>query len=171
MHRKLNKFFSLIFRGQTLKLFSSSYYRSKYEEVHKKLQVCALVVKTTSACIKILQNEVTSSNDQKRVRSAYKTLTDIYMFDTAKDKSWLPLFRESFEFVISDRTINDHCKLYIKYLKILKKLKDYDVLLKKSIEMLEMYPKEYIPLDMICWVYVQKYKQNDDTFRVSKHFV
>lgn len=140
--------------------------------MHKKLQVCALVVKTTSACIEILQNEVTSSNDQKRVRSAYKTLVDIYMFDTAKDKLWLPLFRESFEFMISDRTINDHSKLYIKYLKILKKLKDYDdVLLKSSIEMLGMYPKEYIPLDMICWVYVQKYKQNDDTFKVSQCFV
>lgn len=139
---------------------------SKYEEVHKKLQVCALVVKTTSACVEILQNEVNSSNDQNRVRSAYKTLVDIYMFDTAKDKLWLPLFRESFEFVISDRTINEHCKLYIKYLKILKKLKDYDVLLKSSIEMLGMYPKEYIPLDMICWVYVQKYKQNDETFKV-----
>lgn len=142
-------------------------HRAKYEEVHAKLQVCALVTKTTNACIAILQNEVNSATDQKRVRSAYKTLVEIYMGDTCKDKSWLTLFRESFEFIIADRTIKDHCKFYIKYVKILKKLKEYDDLLKSSIEMLSMYPKEYIPLDMICWVYVKKCKQNDKTFNVS----
>lgn len=139
--------------------------------MHRKLQVCALVTKTTNPCIKILQNEVNSAADQKRVRSAYKTLVEIFMGDMCKDKSWLSLFREAFEFIITDRTINDHCQLYIKYLKILKKLKEYDVLLQNSIEMLSMYPKEYIPLDMICWVYVQKYKQNDHTFKVSANVV
>lgn len=140
---------------------------SRYEDVHEKLQVCALASKTTNACIEILQNDVNTSNDQKRVRSAYKALVNIYMGDMCKDNVWLPLFRESFEFIITDRTIKDHCKYYIKYLKILKKLKDYDALLRSSIEMLHLYRKEYIPLDMICWIYVQKYKQNDQSFNVS----
>lgn len=123
--------------------------------------MCALVTKLTATCIEILDNDINSSSDQAQIQSAYKSLVEIYMTCLNIEKNWLPLFRKAFESVIEDQSIRDHTKVYIKYLKILKNLKEYEVLLKKSIHMLEFYPNEYIPLDMICWIYVNKYGQND----------
>lgn len=140
--------------------------RSKYDEVHRKLQLCALSNKTSSACIAILQSEVTESKDDKRVLSAYQSLVHIYMEIMNVDRTWLQLFRESFEFVISDRTIHDHAKTYSKYLKILKYLKDSDALLAESIKMLALYPDEYVPLDMMCWLYVERFKETDASYEV-----
>lgn len=133
---------------------------SSYEKVHKQLEVCALVTKVTNTCIEILDNEVNASNDPAQIQSAYKSLVEIYMTCLNIDKTWLQLFRKAFESVIQDQSIRDHSKVYIKYLKILKNLKQYEVLLDHSIHMLEFYPNEYIPLDMICWIYVSKYGEN-----------
>lgn len=135
--------------------------RTSYEKVHKQLEVCAIVTKLTSTCIEILDNEVNTSNDQAQIQSAYKSLVEIYMTCLNIEKNWLPLFQKAFESVIKDQSIRDHSKVYNKYLKILKNLKQYEVLLDSSIHMLEFYPNEYIPLDMICWIYVSKYGQND----------
>lgn len=143
--------------------------RSKYDEVHKKLQLCALSPKTMNACIEILKDEVYSSYDEKRVLSAYKSLVEIYMNVMNVDKCHLQLFRESFEFVIKDRTIVNHDKIYGKYLRILKNLKQLDDLLQCSLEMLLIHPDEYVPLDMICWVYVERYKQSDFCFDVREN--
>lgn len=145
-------------------------FSSNYDKVHKQLEECALVTKTTVACIEILQNEVNNmANDEARIRSAYKSLVEIYMNCMNIDKIWLPLFRKAFETVVNDPTIRDHCKVYIKYLKILKHLKDYEALVKSTIQMLEIYPNEFIPLEMICWVYVNK--QNDIQFSFEVSFV
>lgn len=146
-----------------------SLYRNKYEEIHKKLENCAMITKLTNACIEILKDEVDSAKEERRVRSAYKSLLDIYMNNTNIDKCWTQLFRETFEIIVSDRTIRDHIKVFNKYLKILKSLKMFDLLLKRSLEMLAMYPNEYIPLDMICFVYVETYYQSDFCFDVSLH--
>lgn len=143
----------------------------KYPEVHRKLETCALVTKTTNACIEILHNEITQSTDENRVRSAYNSLLEIYMSNTNIDKSWLELFRETFEIAIAERTTRNHVKVFIKYLKILNHLKRYELLLKRSLEMLSIYPDEYIPLDMICHVYVQMFNQKDFPFNVSNSFL
>lgn len=143
-------------------------YRSKYDEIHKKLRLCALSVRTTNACIAILQTEVAESNNDKRVLSAYQSLVHIYMDLMNVDKMWLQLFRESFEFVISDRTIREHAKTFSKYLKILKFLKDSDALLASSIDMLALYPDEYVPLDMMCWLYVERFKDPDASYEVCR---
>lgn len=135
--------------------------------MHRQLETCALVNKVTSTCIEILQNEVNTANDEERVRSAYKSLVEIYMTCTSIDRSWLPLFRKAFEAIVGDRGIRDHNKVYVKYLKILRSLKEYEALLKSSIRMLELYPSEYIPLDMVCLVYVNKYFENDLNFQVK----
>lgn len=136
--------------------------------MHKQLEECALVAKTTVACIEILQNEVNNTaNDEARIRSAHKSLVEIYMNCVNIEKTWLPLFRKAFETVVSDQTIRDHCKIYIKYLKILRNLKDYEALVKSTVQMLEIYPNEFIPLEMICWVYVNKRDDKHFPFEVS----
>lgn len=125
------------------------------------MRLCALVVKISNACISILEEEVTKSNDKNRVFSAYQSLVHIYMEAMNVDKSWLQLFRESFESIINDRTIHEHAKVFTKYLRILKYLRDSKALLARSIEMLSLYPAEYVPLDMICWLYVERFKGID----------
>lgn len=130
---------------------------SSYEKVHKQLEVSALVTKLTATCIEILGNDIRKANDRAQIESAYKSLVEIFMTCTNIEKNWLPLFRKAFESVINDQNTRDHSKVYTKYLKILKNLKEYEVLLDKSLHMLEFYPDEYIPLDMICWIYVNKY--------------
>lgn len=141
-------------------------YSSSYGKVHKLLETCALVTKTSIVCIEILQDEV-MAQDELRVQSAYKSLVKIYMTCCNIERTWLTLFRKAFESVVSDKSFHDHCKVYIKYLKILRHLKEYETLLKCSVQMLELYPTEYIPLDMICWVYVNKYYEKDLNFDVS----
>lgn len=89
------------------------------------------------------------------------------MNNTNIDKKWLELFQEAFEIAIVDRTFNNHIKVFIKYLKILNHLKKYELLLTKAIEMLSIYPDEYIPLDMICRVYTEKFAEKDFPFNVS----
>lgn len=165
MHRKDVFTFQIIFTLVSIR--SHAFLSAKYEEVHKKLESCALVNKTTNACIDILKAEIDSANEEKRVRSAYKCLLEIYMNNTNIDKSWLELFRETLEIAISDRTMKNHIKVFNKYLKILKQLKQYELLLKRSLEMLSMYPNEYIPLDMICYVYVETYHRPGFCFNVS----
>lgn len=136
--------------------------------MHKQLETCALANKTTVACIEILQDEANNkANDADRTRSAYKSLVEIYMTCMNIDRNWLELFRKAFESVVTDQTIRDHCKVYNKYLKILRNLKDYETLLKSTIRMLEIYPREFLPLDMVCWVYVNKYYDTDFRFEVS----
>lgn len=125
------------------------------------------MTKTTIVCIEILQNDVNSTEDGERVRSAYKSLVEIYMSCMNIDRNWLPLFRKAFESVLDDQTIRDHCKVYIKYLKILRNLNEYEMLMKSSVQMLEIYPTEYIPLDMICWIYVNDYHKKESSFEVS----
>lgn len=142
------------------------FYSSSYDKVHAQLKVCALVTKLTAICIDILNNEVNASKDEAQIQSAYKSLVEIYMTCLNIEKNWLPLFRKAFESVIEDQSIRDHSKIYIKYLKILKNLREYEVLLNESIRMLEFYPNEYIPLDMVCWIYVNKYGENDICFEV-----
>lgn len=135
--------------------------------MHRKVELVASVTNLTNACIEFLQNEITKSKDEGRVRSAYLTLIDIFMNNTNIDRKWLELFQEAFEVVIVDRTFNNHVKVFIKYLKILNHQKKYDLLLCKSTEMLSIYPDEYIPLDMICRVYTEKYTETDFPFNVS----
>lgn len=136
--------------------------------MHKQLETCALANKTTVACIEILQDEANNeANDEERSRSAYKSLVEIYMTCMNVDRNWLELFRKAFESVVNDQTIRDHCKIYNKYLKILRNLKDYETLLKSSIQMIEIYPREFIPLEMVCWVYVNRYNDKDFRFKVS----
>lgn len=143
-------------------------FSSSYDKVHKQLETCALVTKVTVECIEILQDEVNNTaNDADRIQSAYKSLVEIYMNSTNIEKTWSALFRRAFEAVINDQTIHDHCKKYIKYLKILKNLNDYETLLKSAIQMLEIYPKEYLALEMVCWVYVNRYTEKDLRFEVS----
>lgn len=142
-------------------------FSSSYEKVHKQLETCALVTKNTSTCIQILENDMKTGNDEARTRSVYKSLVEIYMTCINIDKEWMILFRKAFESVVNDHNIRDHVKVYIKYLKILRNLKEYDALLKSAIQMLEMYPAEYIPLEMVCLVYVNKYGQKDICFDVS----
>lgn len=125
------------------------------------MRLCALVVKISNQCIAILDDEVTESNDKNRVFSAYQSLVHIYMESSNVDKSWLQLFRESFEAIINDRTVHEHAKVFTKYLRILKYLRDSEALLAQSIEMLSLYPTEYVPLDMICWLYVERFKGVD----------
>lgn len=79
----------------------------------------------------------------------------------------MELFQEAFEIAIVDRTFKNHIKVFIKYLKILNNLKKYELLLSKAIEMLSIYPDEYIPLDMICRVYTEKFTETDFPFNVS----
>lgn len=129
--------------------------------MHKQLEQCALVTKLTVICIEILENEVNTSNDDAQIQSAYKSLVEIYMTCSNIERNWLALFRKAFESLINDQSIRDHCKVYNKYLKILKNLKDHAALLDQSIKMLELYPTEYIPLEMVCWIYVNKFDQND----------
>lgn len=145
-------------------LFSSS----SYERVHKQLETCALVTKTTVACIEILQSEIEPSHDEKRIQSAFKSLVEIFMTCINIERTWLPLFRQAFESVVCDPSIRDHCKIYIKYLKILKNLKEFEALLKSAIQMLESYPDEYIPLDMVCMVYVKQFEGIAVDFSVSE---
>lgn len=128
------------------------------------------MTKTILQCIEILQNEVNPKHDEKRIQSAYKSLVEIYMTCLNIERKWLPLFRKAFEFVISDSNIRDHCKIYIKYLKILKNLDENEMLLKSSTEMLESYPNEYIPMDMVCLVYVKNYNNPSFDFQVSGKF-
>lgn len=140
--------------------------RSSYDKVYKQLETCALVNKQTVSCIEILQDDVNTSKDPERVQSAYKSLVEIYMTCMNIERNWLPLFRKAFESVVGDQNIRDHVKVYIKYLKILRNLNDYEALLKSSIHMLELYPEEYMPMDMVCWVYVNKYFDNEFKFQV-----
>lgn len=84
-------------------------------------------------------------------------------------KTWLPLSRQAFEAIVDDQQIQNHCKIYVKYLKILRNLEDYDALLKSALQMLEIYPNEYIPLDMVCMTYVNKYHHKDFDFQVSRN--
>lgn len=121
----------------------------------------------TSPCIELLEKEVRNAKDEERVRSAYVTLIDIYMNNTNIDKKWLELLREAFEIAIVDRTFNNHVNVYIKYLKILNHLKKYDVLLAKAIDLLNFYPNEYIPIDMICRIYTEKFNDPEFPFDVS----
>lgn len=119
----------------------------------------------TNTCIEILDNDIknsSSGDDEAHIQSAYKSLIEIYMTCSNIEKNWLPLFQKAFESVIKDQSIRDHSKVYIKYLKILKNLKDYAALLDNSIHMLEFYPNEFIPLDMICWIYVSLYGCKND---------
>lgn len=102
-----------------------------------------------------------TSSDDAQIQSAFKSLVEIYMTCLNIDRNWLPLFRKAFESIIKDQGIRDHCKVYIKYLKILKNLQEYAALLDHSIEMLGFYPNEYIPLDMVCWIYVKMNDQAD----------
>lgn len=134
--------------------------------MYKQLETCALVNKQTVSCIEILQDDVNTSKDPERVQSAYKSLVEIYMTCMNIERNWLPLFRKAFESVVGDQNIRDHVKVYIKYLKILRNLNDYEALLKSSIHMLELYPEEYMPMDMVCWVYVNKYFDNEFKFQV-----
>lgn len=135
--------------------------------MHRKVELVASVTSLTNSCIEFLQNEITKSKDESRVRSAYLTLIDVYMNNTNIDKKWLELFREAFEIAIVDRTFNNHVKVFIKYLKILNNLKMYELLLTKAIEMLSIYPNEYIPLDMICRIYTEKFDDPEFSFNVS----
>lgn len=138
-----------------------------YSEVHRKIELVASVTNLTNSCIEFLQKEITKSKDEARVRSAYLTLINIYMNNTNIDKKWLELFQEAFEIAIQDRAFNKHVKVFIKYLKILNNLKKYDLLLTKAIEMHSIYPSEYIPLDMICRIYTEKFNEADFPFNVS----
>ncbi|XP_031639627.1 tetratricopeptide repeat protein 37-like, partial [Contarinia nasturtii] len=138
---------------------------SSYVKVHKQLETCALAQKTMIACIEILENELNSASDAAQVKSANESLVQIYMTCQNIDRSLWPLFRKVFESTIHDPHIRDHCKVYIKYLKLLRNLKEHETLLKCSVQMLEIYPNEFIPMDMICWVYVQKYYENDFKFK------
>lgn len=126
--------------------------------------------KTLTACIEILQNELNCGNED-RIESAYRSLVEIYMNCTNIDRCWLPLFRKALECVINDVDIRDHCKVYIKYLKILKHLKDPEALLRNAVSMLDIYPKEFIPLEMVCWVFVNRYEDKTFCFDVSKKVV
>lgn len=135
--------------------------------MHRKVELVASVTNLTNSCIEFLQNEITNSKDEGRVRSAYLTLIDIFMNNTNIDKKWMELFQEAFEIAIVDRTFKNHIKVFIKYLKILNNLKKYELLLSKAIEMLSIYPDEYIPLDMICRVYTEKFTETDFPFNVS----
>lgn len=141
---------------------------SCYAKVHKLLETCALAQKTIVACIEILQNEVNSASDAERVKSANDSLVQIYMTCQNIDRSWSPLFRKALESVIHDQNIRDHCKVYIKYLKLLRNMKDYALLLKCSVQMLDIYPNEFIPRDMICCVYVKNYYEKSQNFEVRK---
>lgn len=147
-------------------------FSSKYAEVHRKVELVASVTNLTNSCVEFLQNEITKSKDDARVRSAYLALIDIYMnnSNTIIDKKWLELFREAFEIAIVDRTFNNHVKVFVKYLKILMNLKKEEQLLTKCIEMLGIYPDEYIPLDMICRIYTEKFNEKDFPFNVSCKF-
>lgn len=140
---------------------------SKYSDVHRKLETCALVNKIANACISILQNEVSSVGDQERVQSAYSSLVQIYLNNPNIEAQWLNLFREAFEVFIADRAVPNHCRMFTECLKILNKSKCYDVLIRRSIEMLRIYPKEYVPLDMLCSVYLQTYDKSDFNFMVN----
>lgn len=135
--------------------------------MHRKVELVASVTNLTNSCIEFLQNEITESKDEGRVRSAYLALIDIFMNNTNIDKKWLELFQEAFEVAIADRTFNNHVKVFIKYLKILNNLKKYELLLAKSIEMLNIYPNEYIPLDMICRIYTEQFTETNFPFNVS----
>lgn len=140
---------------------------ANYEKVHNQLETCALSPKTLTACIEILQNEV-NSGDEDRIESAYRSLAEIYMNCTNIDRCWFPLFRKALKCAVDDVDTRDHCKTYIKYLKILKHLKDYEALLRNTVSMLDIYPKEFIPLEMVCWVFVNRYEDKDFCFDVSK---
>lgn len=135
--------------------------------MHRKVELVASVTNITNSCIEFLENEIIKSKDDGRVRSAYFTLIDIFLNNTNIDKKWLELFQEAFEIAIVDRTFKNHVKVFIKYLKILNNLKKNEMLLTKSIEMLNIYPKEYIPLDMICRIYTEKFNNTDFPFNVS----
>lgn len=127
-----------------------------------------MITKNLNACLEILQDEVDSTkNDAERIQSAYKSLVEIYMICMNIDRTWQPLFRKAIESIINDHTIRDHCKVYIKYLKILRNLNDYEALLKSTVQMLDIYPNEFIPLEMVCWVYVNTYHQKKFPFAVS----
>lgn len=140
---------------------------SKYADVHRKLGLIAEINKLTNDAIEILENEVKKSEDETRARSAYLTLMQIYMSQAAIDKKWLPLFKETFEVFIGDRTINNHLAKFLKYLKLLNRMKEYELVLKHSLDCLNIYPKEYIPLDMICRIYTETLNQSDFSFDVS----
>lgn len=142
---------------------------SAYEKIHKELETCALVVKTRIECIEILKEEV-NTNDEQRVYSAYKSLVEIYMNGTNIDRSWWAFFRQAFETVVGDSGIRNHNQVFIKYLKLLRNLKEFEPLLNSSIRMLELYPTEYIPMDMICWVNINKYQSQDLSVKVSVRF-
>lgn len=135
--------------------------------MHKKLETIALVTKYTNACIEILNKEVSTSNDEDRVKSAYNSLLEIYLQSSGIDKCWLPLFKNVFEIAIADTSTRNHVKKFNKYLKILNNLKENELLLKKSQEMLRIYPREYIPLEFICRVFAETYEQTDFNFSVS----
>lgn len=136
-------------------------------EVHRKLEDCALVTKLTNNCIEILQNEITNANDENRVRSAYESLLEIYMQAKETDKKWLELFKETFEIALADRGGRDHVKKFNKYLKILNHLKRWPLLLKRCDEMINLYRKEYVPLELICRVYAETFEDNEFTFEVN----
>lgn len=137
------------------------------------MELVASVTSLTNSCVEFLQHEITKSKDEARVRSAYLALIDIYMnnSNTTIDKKWRELFQEAFEIAIVDRTFNNHVNVFIKYLKILMNLKKEELLLTKCIEMLGIYPDEYIPLDMICRIYAEKFNETDFPFNVSCKFV
>lgn len=83
------------------------------------------------------------------------------------DKKWLELFKETFEIAIADRSAREHSKKFTKYLKILNHLKRWPLLLKRCDEMLNLYPKEYNPLELICRVYAETFEDNDFNFEVN----
>lgn len=88
------------------------------------------------------------------------------MNNTNIDREWLQLFEETFEIFIGDRTIPQHSFKFLKYLKILKKLNKNELLIKKAQEMLSIYPKEYIPLELLCKIYVDHFDEIDSSFDV-----
>lgn len=134
------------------------------------MELCATMVKLINACISILANEIRNSSDNDRVRSAYETLLNIYMNNTNIDREWLPIFQETFEIFIGDRTIPQHTHKFIKYVKILKKLGKDELLVKRAQEMLAIYPKEYIPLELLCKIYVDRFNEADSTLDVRKWY-
>lgn len=148
--------------------YRNFHFSSKYADVHRKLEFCAAIVTLINKCISILANEIKNAKDNGRVRSAYETLLQIYMNNTNIDREWLPLFEETFEIFIGDRTITQHTLKFIKYLKILKKQNKDELLVKRAQEMLSIYPKEYIPLELLCKVYIDNFSETDSSFDVRK---
>lgn len=145
-------------------------FSEKYQDLHQKLVNVSQKLDTVDACLNVLQKEITADNVD-RSKSAYECIAQVAMHVTEFDNKWNDMVLEILERSVNDITTKNHKEKSKALLRLLYKLKKIEYLIKRSCDMIEIYPDDPVAYEWICKIYIDKIDDQSFNIQVTIHSI